>query len=109
MLGFTESLTNMVQSLRVKEVYLSQLFSRLLCGRVFLGMVFYVSHPDLPSNLWSSKRYCYHSAASYIHGVCDLSQCYRSYIEYLDSIHIAISYCSLGRPNEYISEDNTSN
>ncbi|KAK6614850.1 multidrug resistance-associated protein 1 [Botrytis cinerea] len=37
MLGFTESLTNMVQSLRVKEVYLSQLFRRLLCGRVFLA------------------------------------------------------------------------
>ncbi|KAF5878883.1 putative abc multidrug protein [Botrytis fragariae] len=37
MLGFTDSLTTMVQSLRVKEVYLSQLFRRLLCGRVFLA------------------------------------------------------------------------
>ncbi|KAF7857097.1 uncharacterized protein EAF02_011330 [Botrytis sinoallii] len=37
MLGFTDSITTMVQSLRVKEVYLSQLFRRLLCGRVFLA------------------------------------------------------------------------
>ncbi|TGO08777.1 hypothetical protein BTUL_0192g00110 [Botrytis tulipae] len=37
MLGFTDSLTTMVQSLRVKEVHLSQLFRRLLCGRVFLA------------------------------------------------------------------------
>ncbi|KAB8290460.1 hypothetical protein EYC80_010891 [Monilinia laxa] len=37
MLGFTDSLTTVVQSLRVKEVYLSQLFRRLLCGRVFLA------------------------------------------------------------------------
>ncbi|KAF7960469.1 hypothetical protein EAE96_000149 [Botrytis aclada] len=37
MLGFTDPLTTMVQSLRVKEVYLSQLFRRLLCGRIFLA------------------------------------------------------------------------
>ncbi|THV45348.1 hypothetical protein BGAL_0499g00020 [Botrytis galanthina] len=39
MLGFTDSLTTMVQSLRVKEVHLSQLFRRLLCGRVFLANI----------------------------------------------------------------------
>ncbi|KAF7856278.1 hypothetical protein EAF04_009806 [Stromatinia cepivora] len=37
MLGFTDSLTTMVQHLRAKEVYLSKLFRRLLCGRVFLA------------------------------------------------------------------------
>ncbi|KAI9645295.1 hypothetical protein NHQ30_006030 [Ciborinia camelliae] len=37
MLGFTNPLTTMIQSLRVKEVYLSELFRRLFCARVFLA------------------------------------------------------------------------
>ncbi|MCJ1434939.1 hypothetical protein MMC27_004309 [Xylographa pallens] len=37
MLGFTDRLTNLIQGLRVKELKLSILFRRLLCGRVFFA------------------------------------------------------------------------
>ncbi|KAA8575989.1 hypothetical protein EYC84_006152 [Monilinia fructicola] len=85
MLGFTDSLTTMVQSLRVKEVYLSQLFRRLLCGRVFLANSTGIMSPLVTFTVF----------------VVSANLTGRT-LSTFNSIHGAISHRPLGRTNEYI-------
>lgn len=48
MLGFTDLLEDLIQSLRVRELGLSTKFRKLLCGRIFFGELAYTNAVGLP-------------------------------------------------------------